>query len=54
MENGESVATSGKDKKALSLSKTMSNWSTLKTFLKNFGQWAQNVMKLIVLFVIQL
>src|SRR6218665_1474752 len=29
--------------KTLSLSKTMLNWSTLKTFLKNSGQWAQNV-----------
>jgi len=54
MENGESVATSGTGKKALSLSKTMLNWSTLKTFLKNSGQWAQNVMKLIVLFATQL
>jgi len=54
MENGESVGTSGIGKKALSLSKTMSNWPTLKTFLTNSGQWAQNVMKLVVLFAIQL
>src|SRR6218665_3482110 len=50
MENGESVVTSGTGKKALSLSKTVLNGSTLKTFLKNSGQWAQNIMKLIVLF----
>jgi len=54
MENSESVATSGTGKKALSLSKTMLNWSILKTFLKNSGQWAQIVMKLIVLFATQL
>ena len=54
MKNGKSVSTSGTGKKVLSLSKTMLNWSTLKTFLKNSGQWAQNVMKLIVLFATQL
>ena len=54
MENGESVATSGTGKNALSISKTMLNWSTLKVFLKNSGQWAQNIMKLIVLFATQL
>jgi len=54
MENSESVVTSSKGKKALFLSKTMLNWSTLKTFVKNSGQWPQIVMKLIVLFVTQL
>ena len=54
MENGESIATSGTGKKALSLSKTMLNWLTFKIFLKNSGQWAQNIMKLIVLFATQL
>src|SRR6218665_522385 len=42
MENGESVATSGTGKQALSLSKTMLNWSTLKTFPKNSSQWTQH------------
>jgi len=32
----------------------MLNWSTLKTFVKDSGQWAHTVMKLIVLFVNQL
>jgi len=54
MENGESATTPNSGQKASFLSKSMINWSTLNIFVKNSGQWAQNVMKLIVLYVTQL
>jgi len=41
-------------KKTSFLSKTMLNWSTMNTLFKNIGQWAQNVMRLMVLFVTQI